>query len=93
MARDRDRKRIGAAGLRDRTDSFRLADGAGDLRVGRRLARRDGTQRRPHSLLERGAADVERKIKPLTGRLDKANNLKLYTQNDPPLANATFDVR
>lgn len=25
--------------------------------------------------------------------IDKANNLRLYTQNDPPLANATFEVR
>ena len=25
--------------------------------------------------------------------IDKSNNLKLYTQSDPPLVNATFDVR
>ena len=47
MAGDRDRERIGAAGLGDRAHRFRLADRAGDLRVGRRLAGRYGAAAPP----------------------------------------------
>ena len=76
MAGNRDRKRVGAAGLRDRAHSFRLTDRARNLLVGRRLAGRDGAQSHPHLLLERGAADVEGKIQALTRRLDETDHLR-----------------
>src|SRR4051794_7003007 len=60
MARDRDGERVGGAGLGDRADGAGRADLARDLGVARGLAGRDLAQRLPDSLLERGAADVER---------------------------------
>ncbi len=66
---------FGAAGAADRAHRAWLADRPRDLRVGRRLAGRDGAERSPHPLLECGAADVERKIEPLTRRLDETDDL------------------
>ena len=40
------------------------------------MPRRDGAERRPDPLLERGAADVERKIQALTRRLDETDHLR-----------------
>ena len=56
--------------------ALRPADGLRDLRVARRLTRRDGAQRLPDLLLEGGAADVERKVEVLAGRLDEADDCR-----------------
>ena len=74
MAGDGDRERVGGAGLRHRARRLRRADRAGDFGVGRGRARRDGAQRLPDPLLERGAADVERQVEALARRLDQADD-------------------
>src|SRR5690606_5341389 len=64
-----------AARLRDRAHRLWRTNASCDIRVARGLARGDFAQRFPHAPLERGAADVERKIEPDAWCVDEADDL------------------
>src|SRR5208282_6842508 len=76
VTRDRDRQRVGGAGLSDRAHGPRTADRFSDLGVSGRPTRRDGAERLPDPLLESGAADVKWKVQALAGRLHQADDLR-----------------
>ena len=63
---------------------------AGDLRIGRRLARRNLPQRLPDALLERGAADVEGQVEAEARRLHEADDPRdqVLVVPSPPIRRA-----
>src|SRR5258706_7764413 len=74
MARDRDAKMVLRAGFCHGPGSFRHADVTGDLRIRRRCASRDPSERVPDALLECSAANIEGKIQTDPWRFNEANN-------------------
>ena len=66
---------LAAQAWADRAHRLGTADRARDLGVGRGRPDGNGPQRLPHLLLKGGAADVERQIEVLPGRLDEADDL------------------
>ena len=67
--------RVLSAGLSDRSQRFRTAHTAGELRVGEGFSERNRAKRIPNTALEWRAANVEVKVEPISRHSDELHNL------------------